>query len=214
MTDLPEVLDEAFWNDRYRSSHRLWSGNPNINLVSEVSDLTPGTALDVGCGEGADAIWLARHGWTVHGIDLSSVAIERAAEHATEAGADIAGRVTWEAADLLAWDPGATRYDLVTAQYVHLPSGQRDVLYARLAELVAPGGTLLIVGHHPSDLENGVPRPPRPELFFVPEDVVALLDPTEWSIDTAAAPARTATHGDHEMTIHDSVVRARRLGDD
>lgn len=210
MTELPEVLDETFWNERYRSSHRLWSGNPNPNLVGQVSDLTPGTALDVGCGEGADAIWLARQGWTVHGIDLSSVAIERAAEHAAEVGDDIADRVTWEAADLLEWDPGTTRYDLVTSQYVHLPSGQRDVLYARLAELVAPGGTLLIVGHHPSDLDTSVPRPQRPELFFTPDEVVALLDPTRWSVRTAAASSRTVTHAEHDVTIHDSVVRAQR----
>ncbi|MFM1724377.1 methyltransferase domain-containing protein [Rhodococcus sp. PAM 2766] len=209
MTDLPEVLDEEFWNERYRSSHRLWSGNPNANLVNEVSELTPGTALDVGCGEGADAIWLARRGWTVHGIDLSSVAIERAAEHAAEAGDDIAGRVTWEAADLVEWDPGTTRYDLVTSQYVHLPSGEREVLYRRLAELVAPGGTLLIVGHHPSDLDSEVPRPPRPELFFTPDEVVALLDSQKWTVDTATAASRTVMHGDHEATIHDSVVRAR-----
>lgn len=210
MTTLPESLDEEFWNERYRSSDRLWSGHPNANLVAEVTGLTPGTALDVGCGEGADAIWLARQGWTVHGIDLSSVAIERAAGHAADAGADVAGRATWEATDLLAWDPGDTRYDLVTSQYVHLPSGQRDPLYRRLAGLVAPGGTLLIVGHHPSDLDTGVPRPPRPELFFTPDEVVALLDSTVWTVETAVAAARTARHGDHEVTIHDSVVRSRR----
>lgn len=209
MTDLPEVLDKEFWDERYRSSHRLWSGNPNANLVNEASELAPGTALDVGCGEGADAIWLARRGWTVHAMDLSSVAVERAAEHAAEAGDGIADRVTWEAADLLEWDPGTTRYDLVTSQYVHLPSGEREVLYTRLAELVAPGGTLLIVGHHPLDLDAGVPRPPRPELFFTPDEVVALLDPQKWTVDTAASVSRTVTHDDHEMTIHDSVVRAR-----
>ncbi|WP_305093883.1 cyclopropane-fatty-acyl-phospholipid synthase family protein [Prescottella sp. R16] len=209
MTELPEILDENFWNDRYRSSHRLWSGNPNSTLVTEVTGLTPGTALDVGCGEGADAIWLARQGWTVHGIDLSHVAIERAAEHSAEAG-DLAGRITWEAADLLAWGPDADRYDLVTSQYVHLPSGQREVLFTRLADLVAPGGTLLIVGHHPSDLDTDVPRPPRPELFFTPDEVVALLDSTEWTVDTATATSRTVMHGDHETTIHDSVVRVHR----
>ncbi|WP_137723271.1 SAM-dependent methyltransferase [Prescottella subtropica] len=209
MTELPEILDREFWNERYRSSHRLWSGNPNSTLVTEATGLTPGTALDVGCGEGADAIWLARQGWTVHGIDLSSVAIDRAAEHAAEAG-DLAGRVTWEAADLLAWGPDADRYDLVTSQYVHLPSGQREVLFTRLADLVAPGGTLLIVGHHPSDLDTEVPRPPRPELFFTPDEVVALLDSVEWAVDTATATSRTVMHGDHEVTIHDTVVRAHR----
>ncbi|WP_433609998.1 class I SAM-dependent methyltransferase [Prescottella agglutinans] len=212
MTDMAEVFDEEFWDQRYRSSHRLWSGNPNPNLVEEVSDLAPATALDVGCGEGADAIWLARGGWTVTAIDLSSVAIERAATHAADAGDGIAERITWQHADLLEWNPGTTRYDLVTSQYVHLPSGPREVLYRHLADLVAPGGTLLIVGHHPSDLGTSIPRPPRPELFFTPEDVVALLDPREWTVATATAASRTVTHGDHEVTIHDSVVRAHRAG--
>ncbi|WP_430330900.1 class I SAM-dependent methyltransferase [Rhodococcus sp. ACT016] len=212
MTDMTEVFDEGFWNERYRSSHRLWSGNPNPNLVNEVSDLTTTTALDVGCGEGADAIWLAGRGWTVTAIDLSIVAIERAAGHAADAGSDIAERITWQQADLLEWNPGAMGYDLVTSQYVHLPSGQREVLFRHLADLVAPGGTLLIVGHHPSDLETSIPRPPRPELFFTPEEVVALLDPKEWTVDTAAASSRTVRHGDHDVTIHDTVVRAHRAG--
>lgn len=212
MTDMTEVFDEQFWNERYRSHHQLWSGNPNPNLVNEVSDLTAATALDVGCGEGADAIWLARRGWTVTAIDLSSVAIDRAAGHAADSGSDIAERITWQQADLLEWNPGVPGFDLVTSQYVHLPSGQREVLFQHLADLVAPGGTLLIVGHHPSDLETSIPRPPRPELFFTPEEVVALLDPQEWTVDTAAASSRAFTHGDHEVTIHDTVVRAHRAG--
>ncbi|CAM3127053.1 class I SAM-dependent methyltransferase [Prescottella defluvii] len=209
---MTEQFDENFWNERYRSSDRVWSGNPNGGLVQEVSNLDPGTALDVGCGEGADAIWLAGRGWQVTALDLSVVAVERAAEHAAGAGDDIARRITWQQADLLEWDPGTDRYDLVTSQYVHLPTGPREALYDRLADFVAPGGTLLIVGHHPSDLHSGVQRPPHAELYFTPEDVVSRLDPKDWQIVTATSVSRNVRHGDHDVTIHDSVVRARRAG--
>lgn len=144
-------------------------------------------------------------------IDLSDVAIERATGHATEAGSDVAERITWLQADLLDWNPGAMRYDLVASHYVlHLPPDQRKVLLQRRADLVVPGGTLLIVGHHPRDLEADVPRPPPPEVCFLPEEVVALLDPKEWTIDTATAAPRVVHYSDHEVTIHDTVVTAHR----
>ncbi|MGV9945632.1 class I SAM-dependent methyltransferase [Rhodococcus aetherivorans] len=208
---MPEnQLDEELWDERYRSRPALWSGEPNRHLVGEAAELEPGLALDVGCGEGADAIWLARRGWRVDGVDVSGVALRRAAEHADRAGAEIAGRITWLHENLTAWDPGRGRYDLVSAQYMHLPP-ERDVLFRGLAEAVAPGGTLLIVGHHPTDLQTTVPRPPRPELFFTGADVVALLDPDGWDVVTEAAVARSVTDPDgRAVTVHDTVVRARR----
>ncbi|MDV6295404.1 class I SAM-dependent methyltransferase [Rhodococcus aetherivorans] len=209
---MPEnQLDEELWDERYRSRPALWSGEPNRHLVGEAAELEPGLALDVGCGEGADAIWLARRGWRVDGVDVSGVALRRAAEHADRAGAEIAGRITWLHENLTAWDPGRGRYDLVSAQYMHLPPPERDVLFRGLAEAVAPGGTLLIVGHHPTDLQTTVPRPPRPELFFTGADVVALLDPDGWDVVTEAAVARSVTDPDgRAVTVHDTVVRARR----
>ena len=209
---MPEnQLDEELWDERYRSRPALWSGEPNRHLVGEAAELEPGLALDVGCGEGADAIWLARRGWRVDGVDVSGVALRRAAEHADRAGAEIAGRITWLHENLTTWDPGRGRYDLVSAQYMHLPPPERDVLFRGLAEAVAPGGTLLIVGHHPTDLQTTVPRPPRPELFFTGADVVALLDPDGWDVVTEAAVARSVTDPDgRAVTVHDTVVRARR----
>lgn len=209
---MPEHLqDEELWDERYRSRPALWSGEPNRHLVGEVAGLSPGLALDVGCGEGADAIWLAQRGWRVDGVDVSGVALQRAAEHEDRAGAEVAGRISWLHENLTAWDPGRGRYDLVSAQYMHLPSPERDVLFRRLGEAVAPGGTLLIVGHHPSDLQTTVPRPPRPELFFTGADVVALLDPDGWDVVTDAAVAREVTDPDGRVvTVHDTVVRARR----
>lgn len=211
--DQPERFTEAFWNERYRSADALWSGNPNRYLVSEAAELRPGTALDVGCGEGADAIWLAGRGWRVTGLDLSTVALERAARHAAEAGPEIAARIDWVQADLIGWDPGPARYDLVSSQYLHLPPEVREALFRSLAGVVTPGGTLLIVGHHPSDLQTTVPRPPMPELFFTGADIAALLEPADWKIITDDAPQRSVPDPDgHPVTIRDTLFRARRGG--
>ncbi len=203
---------QQFWDERYRSHHhQLWSGEPNRYLVSELSGLAPGTALDAGCGEGADAIWLATRGWRVTGVDVSSVALERAAAAAAEK--QVAERVDWQHADLADFDPDGGRYDLVTSHYLHLPAADRVPLFDRLAAAVRPGGSLLIVGHHPSDLQTTVGRPREPELFFTGDDIAARLDPVDWEIVTNAAPGREATDADGNcVTIHDSVLQARRRG--
>ena len=143
-------MDEAFWDERYGSIDKLWSGNPNPQLVDQVSDLSPGTALDAGCGEGADAIWLAQRGWRVTAVDFSRVALERGAARALHVGAEVAERITWTHADLATWVPPVETFDLVSAHFMHFPREQREPLYRRLAASVAPAGTLLIVAHHPS----------------------------------------------------------------
>jgi SAM-dependent methyltransferase len=206
------VTSEAFWDQRYQSSSNLWSGHVNTHLVTEVSDLSPGVALDVGCGEGADAIWLAEQGWQVTAVDVSSVALERGAVHALEVGADVAKRVTWLHADLTEWIPAAASYDLVSAQFLHLPKDQREVLHRQLAESVAPGGILLIVGHHPSDLQTTIPRPDVPELFFTASDVAAALGAEQWVTRVDEARARqTLDPEGRTVTIHDSVLMAQRV---
>jgi 2-polyprenyl-3-methyl-5-hydroxy-6-metoxy-1,4-benzoquinol methylase len=208
---LPEQFDEAFWDERYRSHTALWSGNPNAHLVTEVANLTPGTALDVGCGEGADAIWLASSGWRVTAIDLSTVALQRGAANAEGAGADVAARIEWVHCDVTAWESGPERYDLVTAHYLHLLLAPRQAMVDRLAAVVAPGGTLLIVAHHPSDLETTMARPNIPDLFFTGDDIAAQLETDEWEIVTNAAPPRPATDPEgRTVTIHETVLRAHR----
>ena len=153
--DLEVQFSQEYWDDRYRSAHQLWSGQPNPQIVAQAADLTPGDALDVGCGEGADAIWLARQGWTVTGVDISAVALERAAGHAAACGDDIARRISWRQADLLGWEPGPQRYDLVSAQFMYLPAADLESLHRRLAAAVRPGGTLLVVLHHPDSMHAG-----------------------------------------------------------
>ena len=210
--DVP--FSQEFWEQRYRSHPSVWSGNPNTNLVSEAADLAPGTALDVGAGEGADALWLAERGWQVTATDISTVALDRAASHAREAGAEVAARINWLHADLTTWVPQPMTYDLVSAQFMHLPKLQRDPMFARLAASVAAGGTLLVVGHHPSDLQTTIPRPPLPELFFTADDIADTLNPDEWDILVSDARPRSATDPDgRPATVHDAVLRAQRRGE-
>jgi SAM-dependent methyltransferase len=202
---------QEFWDARYRTAARMWSGEPNPRLVEHVAESPPGDALDVGSGEGADAIWLAARGWRVTGVDISPVALERAAARAARAGAEIADRITWRQADIRSWLPDPNRYDLVSAQFLHLPQPVLRTVHTRLAAAVRPGGTLLIVGHHPWDLGTSVPRPPDPGLFFTAEQVAATLDPGDWSVDVAEAAARQTTDPDGApVTVHDAVLRAVR----
>jgi len=203
-------FDESFWDERYRQHGSVWSRNANPTLVAEAAGLRPGSALDVGSGEGADSIWLARQGWRVTAVDISSVALARAAERASQ-DAEAAGRITWAHHDLTASPPPAGTFDLVSAQFMHLPLAQRTELHHRLAASVAPGGTLLIVGHHPSDLEAGIHRPSEPGLLFTPEEIAGELDPDEWEIDVCEARRRSAPDGEgNAVTVTDSVLRAHR----
>jgi SAM-dependent methyltransferase len=205
-----EMFTREFWDERYRSADRLWSGNANPHLVATGTDLPAGTALDVGSGEGADAIWLAARGWRVTAVDVSTVALGRAAERAAEVGTAVADRITWQPADALTWDPAPARFDLVSAQFMHLPRPALEALHRRLAAVVHPGGTLLVVGHHPSDLETTMGRPHLPELMFTAEQIAAVLDPDDWQIDVSA-PQRPAVDPEgRSITIRDAVLRAVR----
>ncbi|MBO2454169.1 methyltransferase domain-containing protein [Actinomadura barringtoniae] len=200
-----KVLSRDYWDERYGSGKRGTGDKPNPQVAAAAADLPAGTALDVGSGTGTDSIWLASRGWKVTGVDLSDVALERAARRAAEAGVD----VTWHQADLADWEPGAAEFDLVSAQYIHLPRPVREALHRRLAASVRPGGTLLIVGHHPADLEQPVRYPRLPHLMFTGEEIASVLDPAEWDV-TVSAPERSVEHDGHKLTLTDAVMRAVR----
>jgi len=198
----------AFWDERYASRERIWSGEPNHQLVEQAASLPPARALDAGSGEGADALWLAGRGWRVTAVDVSAVALERAAARAAEHGDEVAGRVRWEQADVRTWSPPVAAYELVSAHFLH-PA--RDVLaqvVGRLAAAVAPGGVLLYVGHDPSDI--GVVRRGRPELMPAASEIAQLLDRDAWDVEVAEARPRPGTDPDCHAVLHDAVVRARR----
>lgn len=194
--------DAAEWDAMYAEHDTVWSGEPNAQLVAEVSALTPGTALDVGCGEGADAVWLARHGWDVTAVDISEVALGRARAHAESEGFDIA----FEHADLVAAPPAPEAYDLVSAQFFQLPDPPRAQAYRGLGAAVSPGGHLLVVGHYPSEhIGND-----HPERLFTTAEIVALFP--DWEIVTSEIRERTAMHHGELSDLVDGVVLLRCAG--
>ncbi|WP_455361080.1 class I SAM-dependent methyltransferase [Streptomyces sp. SYSU K21746] len=206
---------QEFWEERYRGRTAAFSTRPNPQLVAEAADLASGTALDAGCGEGADAVWLASRGWRVTAVDIAATALERARDHAETLGAALTSRIDWVQADLTGWAPPEEHFDLVSTHYVH-PAASREALFRRLAAAVAPGGTLLVVGHHPADRHTAdrhtaVSHASAPEVHFTAEDVAADLDPDRWDIAVAEARSRSATGPDgHEITLRDAVLRARK----
>jgi SAM-dependent methyltransferase len=206
--ELEDRFTQEFWDDRYGSTERLWSGQPNPQLAAQTADLTPGDALDAGAGEGADTVWLAAQGWRVMAVDVSAVGLARGARAAEAVSPQVASRITWRREDLQTWDPGPDRFDLVSAQFMHFPLAVQQSFHRRLAAAVRPGGTLLIVSHHPGDMEVG--RRGHPGAFRLAEDIARDLDPAAWDVTVAEAFGRMAdVEGDH-VHVRDTVLRAAR----
>jgi long-chain acyl-CoA synthetase len=206
-----------FWEDRYQADDQVWSGRVNGVLADEVAGFSPGTALDLGCGEGGDALWLAEQGWQVTAVDISSTALARGAAQAEVQG--LAERITWEQHDLGQSFP-AGEFDLVSAQYFHSPVDlPRDEVLRRAAQAVSPGGTIIVVGHaapppwaHDHDDDHGHDHGHDFE-FPTTEEVVAALgvDDGGWTVTRCENAERHAT-GPKEKSgvLLDSIVVARR----
>jgi SAM-dependent methyltransferase len=203
-----EVRDESggeterFWEKHYRGHERRWSGRPNPVLVDVVGSLRPGDALDLGCGEGGDAIWLARRGWRVTAVDVSATALDRAAADAATAG--VGGRIDFQQQDLAIAIPSGA-FDLVSAQYLHSPIEFPRVRVLReAASAVTTGGLLLIVDH----------ASVRPGSWADPEETLTLLglDPDGWRTERLEAREREAIRPNgRRVTVTDNVVALRRL---
>ena len=191
------------WNERYRQRGLVWTASPNRFLVSEVEGMRPGRALDLACGEGRNAVWLALQGWTVTGVDFSSVAIDKARGLADEAGVD----VTWTVSDATAWESDI-QYDLVLVFYLHLPPHQARLALSRAAQAVGPGGTLLVVGHGRRNLAEGYGGPPTLEVLYDAGEVVGILD--ELTIERAGEVLRPVDADGTTHTAIDVLVRASR----
>lgn len=200
----------AFWQRFYEDRDR-WSGNPNAALVDEVSDLPPKRVLDLGCGQGADAIWLAARGWAVTAVDIAQNALDRAAEHARDAGVDAA--IRWERHDLTAEFPTGP-FDLVSACFLQSPVElPRERVLRQAAAEVAPGGRLLIVAH--ARMPPWVDPAKHPAQPGLDETLTRLaLSDSEWIVETRREIIHTITSkAGQEGTRSDIVLRLRRTGD-
>lgn len=199
--------DPLDWDARYAGENAgapLWSGEPNGTLVVEVAPREPGTVLDIGCGEGADAVWLAERGWEVTAVDPSGVALERARAAAAERGAD----VTWVHAGLLDMPGGSGTYDLVSAQYPAVPA-EDGAAVAALLGAVAVGGTLLFV-HHASFDDQAAAHGFDVSMYVRVDDVVAALD-QDWDLEVHEVRPRPGPLPEDARHVDDVVVRARRV---
>ena len=193
-----------YWEARYAEGQTRWSGRVNASLAAEVAALTPGTALEVGCGQGGDAIWLAAQGWTVTATDVAQSALDTGAERAAAAG--VAEAITWEQHDLGASFP-AGAFDLVTSSFLHSPVElPRTAILRRAAAAVAAGGTLLVIGHAPFATHS------HAELQTAEEVVAALALPVgEWTVATCAlVELEHAFAGEEPARRTDAVVRYER----
>ena len=189
------------WDERHAAGAPIESPDPDPTLIHEIGGLRPGRALDLGTGDGRNAVWLASHGWSVTAVDFSSVALDRGRASARARGVDI----EWELADLLEWVPPTRGFDLVALFFIHLPPDERQAVYARAAAAVAPGGTLLIVAHDRTNLSDGVGGPQDPDVLITPSEVVAELP--GFAILRADAVRRGSPAGGGPI---DAVVRAVR----
>jgi SAM-dependent methyltransferase len=211
MTETPALKATEFWEARYRDGGRLWSGRPNSLLVREASCLEPGSALDLGCGEGADAVWLASRGWQVTGVDISHTALERAALHATEAG--VSDRTVWERHVLGESFPQCS-FDLVNAQYLQSPIAlDQQRILRQAADAVAPGGTLLIVMH--AGWPSWQSEPPFEARFPTLQSVLdeLALPKAAWSVQTLEVVRRASVSPDGEKGFRDDNVWRMRRGE-
>jgi SAM-dependent methyltransferase len=192
------------WNRHYAEREAPASAEAHVRLESEVAGLVPGRALDLACGAGRNAVWLAARGWRVTAVDFSETALASASALAARSGA----AVEWVAADLLDYRPATHAYDLVLMFFLHLPPDERDAVIDAAAQAVAPGGTFLLAAHHRRNLAEGVRGPKDPELLYDPEDVVARL--AGFEIVRAACIVRPLETPAGEGRMVDTLVRARR----
>jgi SAM-dependent methyltransferase len=202
-------FDQEFWEGRWSEVLREHAAQvagrpPNAYLTATAGDLAPGRALDAGCGNGTEALWLAARGWHVTAVDFSVTALRHGRSVAASLGRDVAERIAWVEGDLGTWTPEAGQFDLVVSLYVHV-SGTVEEMVTRLAAGVAVGGMLLLVGHLPIDPATGAETPAAGQVQVTVQAAVAVLDVPQWELLIAEDRARAvAGSGD------DAVICAQR----
>ena len=211
-------MDAAAWNERYDATELVWSREPNQFVAAELADLPPGTALDLGAGEGRNAIWLASRGWSATAVDFSQVALDKGARLAD--GLAPAGDVTWVRADSTTYQP-VEPVDVVVVAYLQVPAEDRRRAVRGAWTMLRPGGTLLLVAHDSTNLTEGTGGPTDPAVLFTAEEVLGDLDGERFEVERAERVARTVVapssaagthehHGDERRAAYDALVRLVR----
>lgn len=201
-------MDARDWDARYAASDLVWSAGPNQFVVEEITDLVPGRALDIAAGEGRNAIWLAQEGWRVTALDFSPVGVDKGRRGAVAAGVE----VVWILADATTWEPPPQAFDLVLVAYLQLPRAALRAALGRAAAAVAPGGTLLVIGHDRDNLERGHGGPPDPEVLLDADTVADDLEAAGLQLVAAGQVEREVETDDGRRTAIDCLVRALRPG--
>lgn len=198
-------FDKNYWETHWAGTHGPNNLPAHPALSTELIDLRPGTAIEAGSGEGAEALWLAAHGWAVTAVDISAHAVTRAAARTTtDTGG---GSVTWIEADLTKWEPDQ-QVDLVTTFYAH-PAMPQLAFYRRISEWVAPRGNLLIVGHNRDDRNSHGHAHPE-NAVATPSQVLDLFDPTDWITHSAEIRTRTVAPRGDAVTLTDVIIHTQR----
>jgi SAM-dependent methyltransferase len=164
-------MEARDWDQRWEDKRLHARGEPSPVVIAALEHLAAGTALDLGCGAGRHAVWLAEHGWRVTAVDFSAEALRQGRDRASDRGSDI----DWVEHDLRGYSPPPAAFDLVLVAYLHLPARERRAILASASAALAPGGTFLLVGHDLTNLGTGAPGPSSPGVLYTPEDVVPEL---------------------------------------
>jgi SAM-dependent methyltransferase len=197
-------MDSTGWDRRYGGEELVWTAEPNRFLAAEVEDLAAGEALDVACGEGRNAVWLAQRGWQVTGVDFSRVGLDKAARLAEQRGVS----VRWVLADLLDYVPPADAFDLVAILYLHIDDAPMRRVLRHAAASLAPGGTLLVVGHDPTNIHDGYGGPQDPAILMTPDEIVEALPGLD--VERAERVRRPVEAAGDDVYAIDALVRAVR----
>jgi SAM-dependent methyltransferase len=192
------------WNERWRERGAEARSEPNRFLVEEISELPAGHALDLACGAGRNAIWLAERGWRVTAVDYSEVGLAEARRRSAERGVD----VDWILADVTDWLPPRHAFDLVCVLYLQLPADERRLVLSRAAAGLAPGGTILVVGHDLANLTEGYGGPTSVDVLYTPDDLVA--DLTGLAVERAERVIRPVEDEEGRHEAIDALALARR----
>jgi SAM-dependent methyltransferase len=197
-------VEQQQWDELYAGTDLIWKAEPNRFVVEELTGEPPGRALDLGTGEGRNAVWLAAQGWQVTGVDFSPAGLAKAAALAGRRGVT----VTWVQADLRHYQPAVGGYDLVLLAYIHLPRADFGGLLAAAAAALAPGGTVLVIGHDVDNISRGYGGPQDPAILHRASDVMAALPGL--TIRRAGQARRLVQADEGERVAIDTVVRAQR----